>query len=294
MTLSGNKPSGYGAGKPLADHAPAHDAWRLAPTRNWARVLRLRARHGIWLLLAFLLCLSIGALSGETDLSPTAAALLKWTPVILRGFALNILMSVIAMAIGTVGGFVLGIAQISHRTVIRRGSWLFTEFFRNAPWLVLLFYCMFLLPFQVKIGSAIIPVPDWVKATFGLALSVAGNVSEIVRGGLQSIPSTQWEAAESMAFSRRVILWQIIIPQCVKRMLPPWMNLYALLIMATPLASIVGVNDAMTMTQAAITAEGRHELVGPMYLYLMCLFFVYSYPITWWTDRLERRYVVMM
>jgi len=64
--------------------------------------------------------------------------------------------------------------------------------------------------------------------------------------------------------------------------------------MATPLASIVGVNDAMTMTQAAITAEGRHELVGPMYLYLMCLFFVYSYPITWWTDRLERRYAVMM
>ena len=65
-----------------------------------------------------------------------------------------------------------------------------TQFFRNAPWLVLLFYCMFLLPFQVTIFGVTIPLPDWIKATLGLALPVMANVSEIVRGAVQSIPTT--------------------------------------------------------------------------------------------------------
>ena len=59
------------------------------------------------------------------------------------------------------------------------------------------------------------------------------NVAEIVRGAVRSIPAGQWEAAESLAFTRRQTIWTIILPQCVKRMLPPWMNLYAILTMAT-------------------------------------------------------------
>ena len=252
--------------------------------------MRLRARHAVWLLLAAALVVAIGRWPEATAKDSTPAAILRWAPAILRGFAINILMSVLAMAAGTLGGGVPGIAQLAPRPRRRRAAWLATGFLRNAPWLVLLFYCVFLLPFQVRVGSLLLPLPDWSKATFGLSLSVAGNVSEILRGAIQSIPATQWEAAESLAFTRRATLWRIILPQCLRRMLPPWMNLYALLIMATPLTSIVGVNEAMTMTQAAISAEGRHDLVGPMYLCLMALFFVYSYPISVWTERLERRY----
>ena len=50
------------------------------------------------------------------------------------------------------------------------------------------------------------------------------------------MPAVQWESAEALAFRRRQIIWMIILPQCVKRMLPPWMNLYAILTMATVLA----------------------------------------------------------
>ena len=71
---------------------------------------------------------------------------------------------------------------------MRGASWFATQFFRNAPWLVLLFYCMFLLPFQVQRRRHDIPIPDWIKATLGLALPVMANVSEIVRGAVQSIP----------------------------------------------------------------------------------------------------------
>lgn len=222
----------------------------------------------------------------------TVATLIKWTPVILTGFGLNILMSLLAMVIGTVAGAFLGVAQLSPVAGLRRGAWLITELFRNAPTLVLLFYCMYLLPFQIEIGSFTISLPGWVKAVLGLSLSKMAYVSEIVRGGLQSIPSGQWESAESLAFSRRQSLWRIILPQSVKRMLPPWMNTYAVMIVSTPLASVLGVNEGLTMTRAAIAAEGRPEMLAPFYLYLLGLFFIYCYPISRWTMWLERRYAV--
>jgi polar amino acid transport system permease protein len=118
------------------------------------------------------------------------------------------------------------------------------------------------------------------------------NVAEIVRGAIQSIPTTQWEAAHSLAFTRRQTFWMIIIPQCVKRMLPPWMNLYAILTMSTVLVSIVGVNDMMTQTQRVLSAESRPELLLAFYTYVLLWFFAYCYPIARWTVRLEARYAV--
>jgi polar amino acid transport system permease protein len=176
---------------------------------------------------------------------------------------------------------------------VRKISWFATQFFRNSPWLVLLFYCMLLLPFELVVGGTVIPLPGWMKATVGLALPVMANVSELVRGAIQSIPYGQWESAESLAFTRRQTLWMIILPQCIKRMTPPWMNLYAILTVATPLTSIVGVNEAMTLTQDALAAEaGRPELLVPFYLYLLAWFFLYCYPIARATQALEARTAV--
>ena len=227
------------------------------------------------------------------------ATLAAWAPLILLGpprelggFVLNILVSFLAMAIGTVAGLFLGIGQISLSPLVRRVSWGITQFFRNSPWLVLLFFVMLLTPFQIKIAGVAIPLPAWLKATFGLSLPVMANFAEIVRGAVNSIPSSQWESAESLAFSRSQTIWRIILPQCVKRMTPPWMNWYAILTMATPLISIVGVNDAMTLTQDALAAEQRTELLMPMYGLLLVFFFVYCYPIARWTVYLERKFQV--
>jgi polar amino acid transport system permease protein len=84
----------------------------------------------------------------------------------------------------------------------------------------------------------------------------------------------------------------VILPQVVKRMTPPWMNWYAILTMATPLISIVGVADAMSLTQAALNAEKRDGLLLPMYAMLLSFFFLYCYPIARLTRRLERRFHV--
>jgi len=188
----------------------------------------------------------------------------------------------------------LGLGQISENAWLRKFAWFVTQFFCNSPWLVLLFFSMFLLPFEFELGGFTIPLPDWLKATIGLSLPVMANVSEIVRGAVKSLPSGQWEAAESLAYTRRQTLWLIILPQCVKRMLPPWMNLYSILTMATVLASIVGVSEVMTLTGQVLSSEGgRSELLAPFYSFVLLLFFAYCYPIARFTVRLENKFVVI-
>lgn len=257
-------------------------------------VLRLRAWHGAALAAAVVFPAWIADAQGlAPHQSSVFAALVRWTPLLLRGFVFNLAISFSAMGIGTALGAFLGIGLIALTAPVRRFSWLVTEFFRNAPWLVLLFFAMYMLPFQFHIGGVTIPLPDWMKAVLGLSFPVMANVAEIVRGAVQSIPSGQWEAAESLGFSRQQQLWSIVLPQCIKRMLPPWMNLYAILTMSTVLASIVGVNEVMTLAGQVEAAEGgRTDLLAPLYAWILLWFFLYSYPIARLTQRLERRYAV--
>jgi polar amino acid transport system permease protein len=256
---------------------PVLKPFRLAAAPRFA--LPLTAQHGFMLIAALALAVFVGEAEAGPGVPSIAATLLKWTPLLAQGFALNIAMSVLAMAIGTGLGLAVGLGLISLNWPVRASSWLVTQFFRNAPWLVLLFYCVLLMPFEVRIGGVIVPLPGWLKATAGLALPVMANVAELVRGAVQSIPSGQWEAAEALAFTRLQTLRLVILPQCVKRMMPPWMNLYAIVVVGTPLASIVGVGEAMTLTGDILSAEGRADLLVPLYLYLLTWFFLYCYPI---------------
>ena len=248
------------------------------------------ARTGVALLAVFVASVVLAQVQAAAGRASVVDLIVKWTPLLAQGFFFNLLISVGAMFAGTLAGMLLGFARISHATPVRGAAWTVVQFFRNAPWLVLLFFIMFLLPFQLQVGGVTIPFPDWIKATFGLALPIMANVAEIVRGAVQSIPTAQWEAARSLAFSRRQTLWKIILPQCVKRMLPPWMNWYAILTMATTLASIVGVSEVMTVTGRITNAEGRTDLLIPIYSYVLLWFFVYCYPISVWTRRLEARF----
>ncbi|KQT83319.1 polar amino acid ABC transporter permease [Methylobacterium sp. Leaf465] len=263
------------------------------------RVLRTQARFTLrpvqaWLLGAWLagLVLVMPAFAQGPDavLSPLQV-ILRWAPLLLTGFAFNVAISLVAMLLGTGAGVALGLALVSEGPILRCVAWGLTQVFRNVPWLVLLFFVMFLVPFQVTVFGLRVPLPDWVKATVGFALPVMANVAEIVRGAVRSVPATQWEAAESLAFTRPQTLFRIILPQCLKRMLPPWMNVYALIAMATVQASIVGVTEMLTLTAQVHAAEGgRPELFAPLYGFALLCFFLYCYPIDRLTARLERRF----
>ncbi|AGW95331.1 amino acid ABC transporter permease [Cupriavidus necator] len=223
---------------------------------------------------------------------PPAAlrSLWTWTPALLRGLWANIQISVLAMALGTAVGLVIGALLLTPNRVLRGAAGLWVQAFRNAPVLVLVYFTTYVFPFELALLRWTVPFPDWVKVVLGLALPASANVAEIFRGAIQSIPSAQWEAAQSLALRRRQVFRLIVLPQCLRRMLPPWMNLYASITMSTSLASLVGVHDVVDTAQVASNTVARTDFTILVYFTLLVLFFAYCYPIARATRALERRH----
>ena len=161
----------------------------------------------VWVLIVPLLLITVWpswvlAQSGYSY-GQAVAAFFKWMPLLITdGFLFNVVISVLTMAIGTAAGVLLGLAQISLFAPVRILAKFLTQAFRNSPWLVLLFIVLLALPFEIEIGSTVISIPDWIKAVFGLSLPIMANISEVVRGAVNSVPTGQWEAADSLAYSR--------------------------------------------------------------------------------------------
>ncbi|GLO53766.1 Octopine transport system permease protein OccM [compost metagenome] len=218
------------------------------------------------------------------------ATLWHWSPTLGAGLLQNIQISVGAIALGTLLGLLLGILLLSPVAPLRGIARLWVQVFRNAPWLVLIYFTSYVFPFDIQVAGTWLAFPDWLKVTIGLALPASANVAEIFRGAVASIPATQWEAARSLAFSRAQIFRSIILPQCLRRMLPPWMNLYAVVTMGTALASLVGVHDLIDSAQIAANTVNRSGFTVLVYFSVLALFFAYCYPIARLTQRLERRY----
>lgn len=229
-----------------------------------------------------------------SDLETPFNVLVRWLPLLLiDGFGLNILISFLTMVFGTIAGIILGLMLISPNRALSLFANFNVQIFRNSPWLVILFIVMLSFPNEIEILDRVIVFPDWVKAILGLTLPVMANVAEIVRGAIQAIPTGQWEASEAMGYNRHQILWHIILPQCIKSMIPPWMNWYAILTMSTPIVSLLGVGEMVTTTRLAMAAENdRPDLLFPFFGFCLITFFIYCYPIARWTMRLERRYAV--
>ncbi len=129
---------------------PAHGLpvllpYRIVPVRMPIRISPFSA--AILCFCAVMAVSTAWAQTAPTMLSPLLQVILKWSPLLLRGFAFNILISLLAMLLGTVAGLGLGLTLLSEFRPLASVSWLVTQFFRNVPWLALLFFVMFLVPF---------------------------------------------------------------------------------------------------------------------------------------------------
>ena len=93
-----------------------------------------------------------------------------------------------------------------------------------------------------------------------------------------------------MGYTDNQILRLVIFPQAFKRMIPPWMNWYAILTMGTTLTNLVGVPEGLTSVRQVLELEGERFAI-PLYTILMLLFFLYCYPIAWLTRKLEQRFM---
>jgi polar amino acid transport system permease protein len=206
------------------------------------------------------------------------------------GFCANIWISIVAMILAVVGGMLLGIGLVSPSRALRWACGLVMNLLRNSPWLVILYAMLYLLPFEFTLfGVDITFSPAW-KSVIGLALPVAANFAEIFRGGVQAVPFAQWESARSLGYRRTQVLRRVIIPQAVPLMLPNVVNLYAALFIGTSLIVVTGATDVLTMARTIVATEGG-RLATAVYLYVLALFFLFSFPIAvssrWLEDRLR-------
>ncbi|MBY5460630.1 amino acid ABC transporter permease [Rhizobium leguminosarum] len=216
--------------------------------------------------------------------------LLEWVPYLASGFGMNILIALCAMALGTLVGVLFGILELVPYRLLRYPVVAYVQIFRNAPHLVLIFATTYIFPFEIVVFGNYLPFPDWVKAVIGLAIPASAYVAEITRGAILSIPTTQWEAAKGLGLSRNQALRWIILPQCLRRSLPPWMNVAASITMGTALASLVGVHELLHAATDASTAVRRLDFTVIAYIVVMAAFFTLCYPIARLTRRLERRF----
>ncbi|QND45397.1 amino acid ABC transporter permease (plasmid) [Rhizobium lusitanum] len=251
-----------------------------------AKILSASAHNRLpWLFGALIVIAAIWLLADLSLLS----TLIEWLPYLGSGFLMNILISLLAMTGGTLVGVILGILQLAPLKIVRYPVVFYVQVFRNAPHLVLIFATTYIFPFEIVVAGHYLPFPDWLKAVIGLAIPASAYVAEITRGAIQSIATTQWEAAKGLGFSRLQALRWIILPQCARRSLPPWMNLFASITMGTALASLVGVHELLHAATDASTAVRRLDFTVLAYIVVMTAFFVLCYPISSLTRRLERR-----
>lgn len=205
------------------------------------------------------------------------------------GFLMNIIISLACMVISTISGLIFGLCLINKNKIVASLSFFLMQFFRNSPWLVILYVMIYLLPFEIQFQGFYISFSSVTKAIIALSLVVAANIAEIVRGAIQSIPTGQWEAAISLGYNSWQILRLVILPQALRRMLPPWMNWYAILTMGTTLTGIIGVPEGLTAVREILELEGEKFAI-PLYTMLMLLFFIYCYPIARLTRILENKF----
>ncbi|KQO83799.1 amino acid ABC transporter permease [Rhizobium sp. Leaf262] len=216
--------------------------------------------------------------------------LVDWIPYLASGFSMNILITLCAVTLGTTAGILLGLMQLAPYWVIRWPAAIYVQIFRNAPALVLIFATTYIFPFEIVLFGNYLPFPDWIKAVIGLAVLASAYIAEITRGAVVSIPTTQWEASKGLGFSRLQALRFVILPQCIRRSLPAWMNVASSIAMGTSLASLVGVHELMHAATDASTAVRRLDFTVIAYVVVMAAFFTLCYPIARLTRRLEQRF----
>lgn len=205
--------------------------------------------------------------------------LIKAAPSLIQGLGITLLVTVASFLIAALGGFLLGLASLSARKGLARGASVFTQVARATPEIIAIFWAYYCLP--ILIGANLSGITCGILA---LGLIGAGYMAEIVRGGVQAIARGQWEAARALALPAGVTWAFVILPQAVKKMLPPTVNYLSDLIKATTLLAGVGVGETAyaAYMEGAATYRYLEPLTG-----VAILFFLMIFPISLLARRLD-------
>lgn len=228
----------------------------LVPRRYYGRVVAAA--------LIVILLVGFGSALAHSQIAWVYVAKFVFAPTILAGLVNTILMTLCAMAVGLSLGVVFAIMRVSPNPVLSSVATSYIFLFRGAPALVQL-----LLWFNLALIFPHIGIPglfEWrtvdimtpfVAAMLGLGIQQGAYTAEVVRGGLLSVDSGQYEAARALGMTQFHMLKRIVLPQAMRVIIPPVGNEFIGMVKLTSLASVIQFSDLLHNAQIIYFANSR-------------------------------------
>ncbi|MGE5582883.1 MAG: amino acid ABC transporter permease [Bacillota bacterium] len=210
-------------------------------------------------------------------------------PNLLLGMLMTIFLTIIAEFNGIVIGTLTGVARVIHSKFLNLIAGIYVDFIRGTPLLVQIFMIHFGTP--PILGALFnngqpIPINPFVSALLALSINSGAYIAEIVRAGIQSIDKGQMEAARSLGMTYRQAMSHIVLPQALKRVIPPLGNEFIAMLKDSSLVSVIGMEELVRKAQVIVTRSYRPT---ETWLEVGLIFLMMTIPFTRIVAKLERR-----
>jgi polar amino acid transport system permease protein len=205
----------------------------------------------------------------------------RYEKLFITGAEVTLAYTFGTVLLGLLLGLIVGMARLTHSRLINAPLVAFIELFRCTPLLVQIVWFYYALP--VLMG---VQIPAAVAAVVVLSLYTAAFYAEIFRGGIVSIERGQWDAARALGLRWWPLMRRVVLPQAVRRMLPPFMNQSIIQLKNTSLVSTIAVPDLLYQGQL-ITADTYRPL--ETYTMVAVIYFVLLFPMTLLVQYYEQR-----
>jgi polar amino acid transport system permease protein len=207
-------------------------------------------------------------------------------PLFLIGLRATLILAAITLAASTIIGVTLGVLATLPSRAIRLLVALYVETLRDIPLIVTIFTIFFGAPFA---GVPLEPLP---AVAIGLSLWGGANGAEIVRGGIQSVPAGQAEAATALGLYRWQVYLKVLLPQALRAVLPAYTGLLALIVQSTSLGALVGVTEFLKAGGLVIERSTVMQGINPsfqIYGFVLLVYFAICSTLSFASRRLNRR-----
>jgi polar amino acid transport system permease protein len=214
----------------------------------------------------------------------------KWKAgILIVGLWITIKLSAIATILGILIGIIGGMCRISSNPALKWLTIVYVELIRGSPLLVQIiiwYYVMGTVINDLLALYGIGRIPAFWYGVISLACFAGAYVTEIVRAGIQSIHRGQIEASRSLGMTYMQSMWYIILPQALKRILPPLAGQFISLIKDSSLLGVVAISELLKSTREAVAAS-----LMPFELYFLCaiLYLFMTFSLSMFVQYLEKR-----
>jgi len=199
----------------------------------------------------------------------------------LKGLGITLAYSLGTVLGGLLIGVILGMLLLYRRKWLTLPIHIYVEVFRCTPLLVQIVWFYYALPIVLSVE-----LPAWLAAGLGLTLYMGSFSTEIFRGGIISIDKGQWQAARALGMTNVEMMRHIILPQAIKRMVPPFVNQSVIQLKNTSLLYVVAVPDLM-YTGSIVVSDTFRPL--EVYTSVAVMYFLILYPLTLLASRMAAR-----